>query len=147
MANNYNSLTSVNATLTLAIPGLFDTAQDVQGFAPGDAISFDPTTNAKVQIGVDGFVAGGFVPTLHPMSIKLMASSPSITTFLTWISTQQASGTLLTATGVLTVPSVNLVYTLTNGYLEKSQDVQIKEILGDQTFNIIWGSVSVAPIS
>ena len=84
------SITSANIVLTLGVVGLFDTPQTIRGFAPDAAVATQAAAIGESQVGVDGFIAHGFVFGIMPIEVDLLANSPSIKFFDDWIAAELA---------------------------------------------------------
>lgn len=140
------TITSANAVYQLSISGLFDSPVTLQQWSADRAWETDAVDIAELQLSVDGILAAGFIPYLIPQSLMFMASSPSIAIFEQWAATEVANQEKLTATGIISIPSVNEKYTLTQGYLTSYVATPAAgKVLQPRTFRLTWAAVSGAP--
>jgi hypothetical protein len=145
VASSPQSVTSSNVVLMLAVTGIFTAPVQIQGFAPDQAFNGDSVERAETMIGVDGFMAAGYIPALIPLSVTLLPSSPSVAFFETWNAQQLALQDLFIANGTINYPSIGKKYTLSNGVLQGFSPLpDAKKVLQPRVFKIIWGNISVA---
>lgn len=139
------SITAANATIMLAIAGLFDTPQQIQGFAADDVFSVEPTDVTETLRGVDGKLSGGFVYGDLPWSITLQADSASNAIFDAWVAGQITAQDVYTANAVVLLRSLNAKWTMTKGFLKKWPSMpDAKKLLQPRKFLIEWESISKA---
>ena len=133
------SITSANATFFLTIPGVYPAPVQLQGFGVDDAFAPDAVDIAETQVGVDGYGVGGFMPVPVPMTIRLLASSPSIVVFENWFEAMVLQNDVLAAIGVISQPSVNRKYVMPNGIFQRLISMaQARKILENREFRITW---------
>lgn len=141
------SITSANATYFISVASIFPTPTKLQGFAADDIFDTDPLESAELQMGVDGVLSAGFVFVPVRQRIALKADSPSNTIFDTWYAQQQAVRELFTATGIISLPSIGLKFTLTTGFLTTYPSINdARRVLEPRRFGITWQTVSPALI-
>lgn len=141
------SLTGANSIIALAIPGLFNTPQQLQGFAADDVFTTEMVRRIEVLMGVDGFLSGGFVNVEVKQSFSLQADSPSNDLFDQWDATQQQLGDPIIANGEETLLSINKSWSLTRGFLTGYTPVpEVKKIIQPRKFEITWNFVRPAPV-
>lgn len=134
-----NTVTSANVSFFLSIANVASTAVQLQQFAVDDAFLFENVDAAEVQVGVDGYGVGGFVPRAPMMPIRFLSPSPSATLFDNWLAAQDQIGDLLYAAGVLTYPSVSLKFTLYRGTLLRTNTAPpARKILGFREYTVQW---------
>ena len=136
------TITSNNSSFALAVTGLFNTPQLLQGYAADDMFSTEAVDRAEVVMGVDGKLSAGkiFVPV--QMTIMLMPTSPSMQMFDRWMSTEDGLGDVLPAQAVIIMPSIGRKFTLSNGVLTKAQRMPAaKKTLQPLSYTITWESV------
>ncbi|QPF81677.1 hypothetical protein IC762_17790 [Bradyrhizobium genosp. L] len=138
-------ITAANAILTLAIPGLFSSPQQIQGFSADDVYDLNEVSNVQAVMGVDGVLSGGFVWVPQEQSIVLQANSDSNAIFDTWNQNQKASQRTYPASGVLTLPSLGLKFVQSGGLLTTYKLPGAKKILTPRRFIITWEDVSPQP--
>ena len=140
------SITSANTVLTLAIPLLFPTPQQIQGFATDDIYDIPSIRSVEVQMGVDGVLSGGFVFVQVPQTITLQADSPSNDFFDAWWAQMQAAREVYTAEGRIVLPSIRTKFVQVNGYLTGYKPAPAaKKTLQPRPYEITWESIAPAP--
>lgn len=140
------SITSANIVLTLGVVGLFDTPQTIRGFAPDAAVSTQAATIGESQVGVDGFVAHGFVFGIMPIEVDLLANSPSIKFFDDWIAAELAVREKLLCFGTVAYPSVGKKFTFTDGGLAQHPGIiGAKKVLDTQKYIINVSTANMIP--
>lgn len=115
MAGN---ITSANATAIMVIDTLFPVGFALEAFATDQSISMGEDTVAETRMGVDGKMAAGFVPSIKTVTISFEEFSPSVAYLETLYNAMQANKKTYGVTLVVTVPSVNRVFTFTGGVLK-----------------------------
>jgi hypothetical protein len=142
------SITGANSTFTLSISSLFTIPQQLQGYATDDSFATEPLQSAEVMMGVDGLLSGGFVYVEVKQSITLQADSPSAPIFDQWYYAQQQIQDVYVASGIITLPSVGLKYTMTKGFLTSYPPLpDVKKLLQPRKFGITWQSAQVQNIA
>ncbi len=140
------TLTSANAQLAIAVAGIFSAPQLIQGFAMDDAFTSEAIEQAEVQIGVDGEMSAAKVWVPYPITIHLMASSPSLRVFETWRQQQDANADVFVARGTIVIPSIAMTYDLVRGYLTKATPFPgAKKILEASQYEITWNRIVSSP--
>ncbi|MDE2426343.1 MAG: hypothetical protein KGO96_10610 [Elusimicrobia bacterium] len=133
------SITSANAVLTLTIPGVYPTGIQIQQFAVDDAFVAEAIDTAEIQVGVDGYSAAGLTPREVPMSIFLLASSPSVVVFDNWNGAEWTTGDKIAAYGVIIHPSVGKKYALNQGFLHRWQPMaETRRVLQRREYRVTW---------
>lgn len=133
------TITSANAVLTLAVNNFFPVPQTIQGFAVDDAFESEAVEQAETLMGVDGKLSAGKVFVPYKMTIHLQADSPSVNLFNAWRNAQDAAVDVFSASGSITLPSTNMVYTLQNGYLTSAEPFPgVKRTLEPVVYEITW---------
>lgn len=139
------TITSANSEFIIRVPDVFAVDQPLQGFATDDAFSSEDVSPAEVKMGVDGVMSGGFTPFPTKMLIHFQADSPSIQTFTDWLQAMEAVRETFIANGVIQLPAVGKIITLTKGILTRAKKIpDVKKLLDPQTFEITWQTVSVS---
>ena len=140
------SITSANIILTLGVVGLFDTPQTIRGFAPDAAVATQAATIGESQVGVDGFIAHGFVFGIMPIEVDLLANSPSIKFFDDWIAAELAVREKLLCFGTVAYPSVGKKFTFTDGGLAQHPGIiGAKKVLDTQKYIINVSTANMIP--
>lgn len=143
------TITSANAVLMIGVTGLpnYTVATQLQGFMADAAFAADDVDLAEVVIGVDGYIAGGWIPQLNQQTISIQAGSPSEDLFEQWKLAENAAEEKMLAFGTLQLPSVGKKYTLSNGFLMRfSPHAEGRKTLQGRAFRITWGSITPAAI-
>ncbi len=133
------SITSANAVLALSIDTIFTAPQQIQGFGVDDAWDAEQVNNAEIQLGVDGLMSVGWLPTLIKLPITVQANSPSIEIFDTWVQTENQNQEKLFANGTLSAPALGKLWTLTQGIISNYLPFPPgKKVLMPQKFEITF---------
>lgn len=141
------SLTSANSVITITIPGLFNTPQQLQGFAADNIYDVDAQDTVETAMGVDGILSGGFVYNPINQSFTLQADSASNAIFETWASFQRQQRDVYIANGSTTLPSVNKSYVQTRGFLVSWTPIPTAaKILQPRKYMIRWQSSQAVPV-
>src|SRR5579862_454551 len=143
----YQTITSANSIIMLAILGLFDVPQQIQGFAADTGFNTEAFASVEVVMGVDGNMSAGWVPVEKKMSIMIMPDSPSIAIFDAWYAAQEAARELFFAEGEIVLPSVSRSFTMLKGVMSTYTPVpEIGKVLKARTFGLTWQSILPAPV-
>jgi hypothetical protein len=138
-----SSITSANAILMLAIPGLFNVPAQIQQFSAEDIFTTDPIPTAQVAQGVDGVMTAGFVFNPVPMGISLMADSVSNVVFDQWNAAQRKQIDTFYAQGTILLRSVGQKFSLVKGALTSYPTMpNAARTLQPRRFQITWQSVT-----
>lgn len=146
------SITAANSVYMFTVVGLFDTPQQLQGYATDAAFATDASESAEVVKGVDGRMSAGFMPFLTNQTVSLQADSASAFLFEDWIAAQIASlasggSGIYYANATLSIPSIGRKYTQTKGVLKNVPILPTaKKVLQARDFVITWDAISAAPI-
>jgi hypothetical protein len=142
-----STITAANSVFALAITGLYDSPQILQGYAADDMFQTEAVENAEVVQGIDGHLSGGFVFNPIKQTITLMPDSPSIAIFSNWSLAQLAAREVLIANASISLPAIGKKYILTRGFLTSGKPLPDgKKVLQAMPFQITWGTVVGAPI-
>jgi hypothetical protein len=140
------TLTAANAILSISVSGLFNAPVVIQGYAVDDAFEAESVAQAEVQMGVDGELSGGKVFVPYPMTIHVLATSPSVSFFETWRAQQDAQVDVFQAAGTIVLPSTGMSYTMPKGYLTKATPFPaVKKMLDPLVYEITWKRIISAP--
>lgn len=147
------SITSANAKLSLTIRSqsggpILVGPFTLEGYAADAAFSTETVDAAEVLMGVDGKMAGGYLPRITRYTISLMANSPSIALMEAWDNAQRVIGDVLVADGFLAAPSLGRAYALVKGVLTRLTPIPTARRTFSEavTYEIAWESVTAAPI-
>jgi hypothetical protein len=137
------SITGATSAISIIIPGVFPSPQQLQGFAADDVFEGDPIESNEVLMGVDGILSGGFVYVPIQQNFALQADSPSIYIFDNWWNYMQAAQDVFPANATIKLTVIGKTYTMTKGFLTNYKPIpDIKKLLQPQRFRITWQSVS-----
>ena len=140
-------LTAANCIISLTLPPLFITAQQLQGFAVDDVYSTPEIAPTETKMGVDGVLSGGMVFVPVEQEIMLQANSPSIGFFDQWYLYQIAGLSSYAAGGTTILPNLQKQWTMTNGFLVGYVPLPpAKKTLDAQHFRIRWNLSAPMPI-
>lgn len=112
-----SNITSADATIILAAEGLFS-GTEIQGWTADDIFDVGDVTNAETIMGLDGVLSFAWIPVSKTLTFSLMAGSASLPFLDIWIETEDKLKRKLTASGVITLPSVGKIFTPSGGCLE-----------------------------
>lgn len=140
--SNTKTITALNATYLLVVPGVFPMAQQLEGFAADAAYSTDDIQSVEAVVGVDGKASYGLLPYLTVQTITLQPNSKSLLLFNTWAQAQTLLNEVITANGVISMKSIKEKYILSNGALSGFKPIpDVKKVLQPVTFKVTWETV------
>lgn len=141
------SLTGATAIIQLSINNLFDSPQQLQGFAADDVFSNPAIKSVETLMGVDGLMSAGFVYVEIPQSYSIQSDSDSQDIFDQWFAAQQAAEDIYFANAVIYIKSINRKWNMNRGVLSSYQPIpDIKKLIQPRKFEITWNSMSPAPV-
>lgn len=141
------SITSANSIIMLAVPGVFPVPQQLQQFAADDIFSSDSLQANEVAMGVDGFLAAGFVYTPMVWSVSLMADSPSNFFFDQWYQSMRKAVDTFRANGTIWLPSLGKKFDMVNGALTAYVPMSnAQRTLRSRQFGITFQNIAPAVI-
>jgi hypothetical protein len=112
------SITSANASILLAIPGVFTAGVLLQGFAVNDILDTEAQTLVEGRVGADGQTVAGYVFNLNKFRMMFQANSDSINVFYAWKAAQDAIGDVIAGTMKIIAPALGLDVDLNNVHCE-----------------------------
>lgn len=145
------SITSANAKLSLTVRnslGIVVGPFTVEGYAEDAAFATETVDAAEVRMGVDGKMAGGYLPRITRFTLSLMANSPSIALMEAWDNAQKVLGDVLVADGFVSAPSLGRAYACVKGILTRLTPIPTARRTFSEpvVYEIAWESVTAAPI-
>lgn len=141
------AVTAADAVLTISIPLLFPTPQQIQGFATDEAFDLPQLKSAEVMMGVDGVLSAGFVFVPIPQSIALQADSESNNLFDVWWAQMQASKATYQASAQMILPAIGKKYTLRQGTLTGYKPMPgVKKLLQPRQYEITYAGFAASPL-
>jgi hypothetical protein len=138
-------LTGADVTLTLTIANVFNTPQQLHGFAADDVYEMDELDSVETLMGVDGVLSGGFVWKSQLQTYMLQADSDSNDLFDLWYSQQVADLTTYVAQGIAILPAIGKKFIMTNGFLRGYKPPGVKKLIQPRRYRIEWNKVLPAP--
>lgn len=139
------SITSANAILMLAVTGVFNSPVAMQQFAADDIFSNDAVQASETAMGVDGYLAAGFVFAPVPWTLSLMADSPSNDFFDQWYQASRQAIDVFRCNGTIWLPSLQKKFDMNNGALTTYRNMpDAGKTLKSRQFGIVWQSVTPA---
>lgn len=135
----FGTITSANVGFVLTIPGVYPSGVSLIGFGVEDAFTTEAVDMIEVRVGVDGIGVGGLVWREVPMTIRLLAASPSIIVFENWFMAQFQLNDALPCSGIITERSAGRMYVMQYGFAGRlSTMANARKILEDREFQINW---------
>lgn len=141
------SITSVNAVVMLAITGLYNSPQQLQGFSADDIFDTENVAITQAIMGVDGKQSAGLVLNPTIQNIVLQADSASNLIFDTWVNSMKIAQDVYWAQATVLLTSIGTKYTMTNGTLTMYPPTsRVAKVLQPRRFTISWESVVPAAV-
>ena len=139
-----NNITSANATAYMVVKDLYPTGFALNNFSTDQAVDQSEDTIAETRMGVDGYMAAGYVPSIKAVTIKFEASSPSVQYLNNLYLASQKNRRTYEVTLVVKVPSVNKTYTYSGGVLKTGKLLPgLKKVLDPVSYGFDFEKVSV----
>lgn len=135
----FGNITSANSTAVLSVSQVFPSGIRLQQFATDQSVVMDEVTCAETRLGVDGFLAAGWIPGEKPVTIMLEASSPSYDALAQVWSAQEQARTLYECTLTVRVPSLGKTYSWSGGVLKSGTPFPgHKKVLDPTTWKFVF---------
>lgn len=135
------TITSANATVTLRVPGLYESPVTLEGFQTDAIVSPAQVNPVVAEMGADGHMSVGWVPTVKAVTFAFAADSPSRQVMEDWYSTQEALREVMLCEVEAVLPSVNRKYTGLRGALTAAQPgVNAQQTLRGSSFTVTFES-------
>lgn len=115
-----NDITSANIELIFSAEEICPNGVSVQQFSADQMYSAEDEQVAETRMGVDGFMAAGFTPSIKTLTLSLEASSPLYETFKNLKMAQDRNRKPYNCTIVARVPSIGQVFTWSEGVLHNT---------------------------
>jgi len=116
-----NNITSANATAYMVVKDLYPAGFVLNNFATDQAIDEAEDTIAETRMGVDGYMAAGYVPSIKAVTITFEAASPSVPFMNNIYLASQKNRRTYECTLVINVPAVNKTYTYSYGVMKTAK--------------------------
>lgn len=141
------SLTSADAVIMLAVPGIFSTPQQLQGFSTDNVFEVGNRVLTETAMGVDGYMSAGMVFSSIDQTFTLQADSLSNDFFDTWAATTLQQKAVFRVSGTVELPAVEKSFVCVNGALIDPPPMpSAGKILQPRKFLIRWQSITANPI-
>jgi hypothetical protein len=135
----FNTITSASATFRITIAQVYPQGITLEGFGVDDAFVAEMVDSGETQVGVDGFGVIGYRPREVPMTIRFLASSPSVVVFENWIATEDQINDKLLASAIITMPAISRKYACaTGGLIRISSMAEARRVLQNREWRINW---------
>lgn len=142
-----SSITGATAAYQLAITDLYDSPQQLQGFAADDVFSTPPIQSIETLMGVDGKMSAGFVYVEVKQSISLQADSDSNQLFDQWWAAQQDAQDVFFANATVLLFALGQKWQMTRGVLSQYHPIpDVKKLIQPRKYEITWNYMSAAPV-
>lgn len=139
------SLTVANSVLMLSVAGLYDSPQQLQGYAADNVFDSDAVNPAETQMGVDGKFSAGWIPVATPVGVTLQADSASNDLFENWEAAQNQTRSVFFANMLVVLPATGRKYTCTKGVLTQIPKLPTgQKTLQPRKYQITFESVQPA---
>lgn len=116
-----NNITSANATAYMVVKDLYPAGFALNNFATDQAIDEGEDTIAETRMGVDGYMAAGYIPTIKTVTITFEATSPTVPYMNNLYLAAQKNRRTYECTLVITVPATGKTYTYSYGVLKTAK--------------------------
>ena len=139
-----NNITSANATAYMVVKDLYPTGFALNNFSTDQAVDQSEATIAETRMGVDGYMAAGYVPSIKAVTIQFEASSPSVQYLNNLYLASQKNRRTYEVTLLVKVPSVNKTYTYSGGVLKTGKPLPgLKKVLDPVSYGFDFEKMSV----
>lgn len=136
------SITSANAVVMLSITGIFDTPQQLQEFSAEDIFDVDEIQMTLAEMGVDGFLAAGFVNEPVSQRFSFLASAAACVMFDTWYANNKIQQDCFFANATVQLPSIGQKWSCTGGTLLRGKPLPTAaKTLRPRSWTILWEKV------
>lgn len=140
------TLTAADAVITLTIPGIFSTPQQLQGFGADNVYEMGNQNVAETVPGVDGILSAGYIYEPVDQTFTLQADSASNDVFALWYATSQQQKAVFRCSGSTTLPAIGKTYVSVNGVLVSMPPAPTTgKILQPRKYLVRWQSISEVP--
>ena len=112
---NNMTITAANSTFYLTVPGLYNTPVKVEGYSTDTMVGAEAISPVVAEMGVDGHLSFGWVPTSKAVTVTLAADSPSRQTMDDWVTYQDAKGEVMVCSAEFSLPGIGRKYIGTRG--------------------------------
>lgn len=139
-----NNITSANATAYMTVKDLYPAGFALNNFATDQAIDEDEDTIAETRMGVDGYMAAGYTPSIKAVTITFEAASPSVQFLNNLYLASQKNRRTYEVTLVITVPATGKVYTYSYGVMKTAKPLPaLKTVLDPVSYGFDFEKRSI----
>lgn len=107
---NNMTITAANSTFYLIVPGLYDSPVKIEGYSTDAMVSAEAINPVVAEMGVDGHLSLGWVPTAKAITVTLAADSPSRQIIDDWVTYQDARREVMTCSAEFSLPGIGRKY-------------------------------------
>ena len=109
------TITAANSLFYLTVPGLYDTPVKIEAYGTDAMVNGGDINPVVAEMGVDGHLSFGWVPTSKEVTVTLAADSPSREIFDDWITYQDTVREVMVCSAEFTLPGIGRRYIGTRG--------------------------------
>lgn len=140
-----NNITSANATAYMVVKDLYPAGFPLNNFSTDQAIDQAEDTIAETRMGVDGYMAAGYTPSIKAVTLQFEAASPSVQFLNNLYLASQKNRRTYETTLVINVPAVGKVYTYTGGVLKTGKALPaLKKVLDPVSYGFDFEKMTIA---
>lgn len=140
-----NNITSANATAYMVVKDLYPAGFPLNNFSTDQAIDQAEDTIAETRMGVDGYMAAGYTPSIKAVTLQFEAASPSVQFLNNLYLASQKNRRTYETTLVINVPAVGKVYTYTGGVLKTGKALPaLKRTLDPVSYGFDFEKMTIA---
>lgn len=140
-----NNITSANATAYMVVKDLYPAGFALSNFSTDQAIDQAEDTIAETRMGVDGYMAAGYTPSIKAVTLQFEAASPSVQFLNNLYLASQKNRRTYETTLVINVPAVGKVYTYTGGVLKTGKALPaLKRTLDPVSYGFDFEKMTIA---
>jgi hypothetical protein len=135
-------ITSVNSTAYCTIDEVFPAGFALEGYATDSALDTENVTLAEYRFGVDGKLSVGYINSEIVVNLHLEANSPSTAYLSEAVAWMRLKKRPCRITLVVTLPSVNQVYTFKDGAMADAKLMpDVKKTLEPSDWKLVFADL------
>lgn len=139
------TLTSANCAIAIRVPGVFQTAFNLQNFSADDIFDTNDIDTVELVMGADGKLSAGWIANVNEQRFTFKADSVTLDKIDTWYMRELQAREKFPAAGSITIPSINKKFAMQRGFLMRYKPMpDAKRILQSVSFSIGWQSITPA---
>lgn len=141
------TLTTANSAFSLVARGIFPAPFALEGYATDDSFSIDDVSPVQAQMGVDGHLSFGFVPTPKVVTFMFQADSPSLAYLDQVVAAQEARNEAVIFDGTGLIQGSQDKIAMTKGAItDYTPAAKAAKILQPRKFTFTFEKFAKAPI-